>query len=272
MRGGQGRGYDDDYSRSASDYGRSSDDYSRMGGQTGGQYGGQYGGQSRGGYGSYGSGGGMAGGMGTNYGTSFDDGMMSRGSQDYGQDYRRDDYSRGVGSRSIAGMSGYAGGMSQGERSGDGWTKTYHAGKGPKGYSRSDDRVREDVSDRLSDDPSVDASNIEVSVSNGEVTLSGTVDRREDKRRAEDCAESVSGVNHVQNNLRVGSGSGSSGSGSSAASGSGSGSTGTSSTDTYGSTTSGSGSTMTGSTSGSTAGSTGGSMSSDSSSSSGKSR
>jgi hypothetical protein len=78
-----------------------------------------------------------------------------------------------------------------------------HAGRGPKGYTRSDDRIREDVCDRLTDDPSVDASDIEVKVSNCEVTLSGTVDRREAKRRAEDCAEQVSGVRNVQNNLRV---------------------------------------------------------------------
>ena len=40
-------------------------------------------------------------------------------------------------------------------------------------------------------------------MSNCEVTLSGTVDSREAKRRAEDCAETISGVKHVQNNLRV---------------------------------------------------------------------
>ena len=37
----------------------------------------------------------------------------------------------------------------------------------------------------------------------GEVTLSGTVNRRDQRRRAEDIAESVSGVKHVQNNVRV---------------------------------------------------------------------
>jgi Flp pilus assembly secretin CpaC len=59
------------------------------------------------------------------------------------------------------------------------------------------------VNDRLSDDPHVDASEIEVTVSSCEVTLSGTVDSREAKRRAEDIAEQVSGVKHVQNNIRV---------------------------------------------------------------------
>jgi BON domain len=59
------------------------------------------------------------------------------------------------------------------------------------------------VNDRLSDDPFVDGSEVEVSVSSCEVTLSGTVDSREAKRWAEDTAEQVSGVRHVQNNLRV---------------------------------------------------------------------
>ncbi|WP_245986264.1 BON domain-containing protein [Azospirillum thermophilum] len=66
-----------------------------------------------------------------------------------------------------------------------------------------DERIREDINDRLTDDPYVDASDIDVTVSNGEVTLSGHVDHRTVRRRAEDLAESVSGVTHVQNNLRV---------------------------------------------------------------------
>jgi uncharacterized protein (DUF2267 family)/osmotically-inducible protein OsmY len=79
-----------------------------------------------------------------------------------------------------------------------------HRGRGPKGYIRSDERIREDVCQRLTDDPWVDASEIEVAVSNFEVTLSGTVENRETRRRAEDCAENVRGVTHVQNNIRVG--------------------------------------------------------------------
>jgi osmotically-inducible protein OsmY len=78
-----------------------------------------------------------------------------------------------------------------------------HRGKGPRGYRRSDARIQEDVSDRLTDDPDVDASDITVTVKEGEVTLDGHVDSRFAKRRAEDCAEDVSGVAHVQNNLRV---------------------------------------------------------------------
>ncbi|MBP2315656.1 BON domain-containing protein [Azospirillum soli] len=79
----------------------------------------------------------------------------------------------------------------------------HYGGLGPRGYTRSDERIREDVNDRLTDDPYVDASDIEVTVSGCEVTLSGTVDDRRAKRQAEDVAESVSGVRYVQNNLRV---------------------------------------------------------------------
>lgn len=78
-----------------------------------------------------------------------------------------------------------------------------HSGRGPKGYRRSDDRIREDVSDRLTDDAWLDASDIEVLVAECEVTLVGTVNDRESKRRAEQLAEAISGVKHVQNNLRV---------------------------------------------------------------------
>ena len=78
-----------------------------------------------------------------------------------------------------------------------------HRGRGPRGYKRSDQRIEEDVNERLTDDPRVDATEIQVEVRDGEVTLSGTVDSREARRRAEDVAESVPGVTYVLNNLRV---------------------------------------------------------------------
>lgn len=79
-----------------------------------------------------------------------------------------------------------------------------HKGKGPKGYQRSDDRIKEDVSDRLMDDSHLDASDIEVDVENNEVILSGSVYNREAKRRAEELVESIPGVNNVENRLHVG--------------------------------------------------------------------
>jgi osmotically-inducible protein OsmY len=94
-----------------------------------------------------------------------------------------------------------------------------YRGRGPSDYTRSDERIREDANDHLTHDPSVDATHITIKVENGEVTLDGTVDSRQAKRRAEDVVDSISGVRHVQNNLRVsdnrGGGSGGFGSGSS---------------------------------------------------------
>lgn len=78
-----------------------------------------------------------------------------------------------------------------------------HRGRGPSDYVRSDDRIREDVNDRLTEDYWVDASRIGVTVAGGEVTLDGAVDSKRAKRRAEDLADDVTGVKHVQNNLRV---------------------------------------------------------------------
>ena len=96
-----------------------------------------------------------------------------------------------------AGMGPYTGGMgSYGERG-------RHVGRGPKGWQRSDERIREDINERLTDHPHVDASDIEVSVKEGEVTLTGTVDDRQAKRLAEDIAESVSGVRDIHNQIRL---------------------------------------------------------------------
>lgn len=123
------------------------------------------------------------------------------GTDDYGRDYGHDLESQAYGR---APRSAFGSGMGASQSDYRPWADSgEHRGRGPRGYQRSDDRIREDVSDRLSDDGRVDASDIEVTVSNGEVTLSGTVSSRDQKRRAEDIAEDVSAVKHVQNNIRV---------------------------------------------------------------------
>ena len=86
------------------------------------------------------------------------------------------------------------------------WNEGPHRGKGPKNYRRADSRIREDVSDRLSDDPYIDASDIDIKVEDGNVVLSGRVENREAKRRAADLAESIRGVTNVENRLRTGQG------------------------------------------------------------------
>jgi hypothetical protein len=78
-----------------------------------------------------------------------------------------------------------------------------HRGKGPKNYMRPPQRVKDDAADRLMQDALVDASNIDVEVKDNDLILSGTVNSRFEKHRAEALVENVSGVKEVQNNLRV---------------------------------------------------------------------
>jgi hypothetical protein len=78
-----------------------------------------------------------------------------------------------------------------------------HSGRGPKGYVRTDERILEEVCDRLSASDDVDATEITVLVSGGEVTLEGRVETRHMKRLAAELAESVSGVVDVHNTIRT---------------------------------------------------------------------
>jgi osmotically-inducible protein OsmY len=78
-----------------------------------------------------------------------------------------------------------------------------YTGYGPEGYNRSDERIHEDVCERLTQHGQVDASRIHLEVKNGEVTLRGSVPNRRMKRMVEDTVESVMGVSDVHNELRV---------------------------------------------------------------------
>jgi osmotically-inducible protein OsmY len=189
-RGGWGRG--SDYGYGSGGYGR---DYG-YGGRSRGGYGRDYGyGSQRRAYGRYGEGDYGRGG----YGREGYGGSGSGRDRDYG--YGREGSrgeEHGFFERAADEVASWFGDEEAARR-----RQMDYRGRGPKGYTRSDERIRDDVNDRLTDDWSLDASEIEVSVSSGEVTLSGIVNSRTDKRRAEDIAESVSGVRHVQNNLRV---------------------------------------------------------------------
>lgn len=151
---------------------------------------------------------------GMSYGGEFSAGSYTQG--DFGGDsddrtirgsfgaggYGRDlDYGR----RGALGHGGY-GGMGGAETGSSAYNYGMHEryrGRGPRGYRRSDERIREDVCEMLTDDPYIDASDMEVHVKDCEVTLTGTVSSREEKRRAEDLAERISGVKDVHNTLRV---------------------------------------------------------------------
>jgi len=131
-------------------------------------------------YGRYGEGGGYggAGGMGYSGGSG-------------GQGYRGGGY-------------GYGGSGNRGwsEPYGEGQQYGQHHGKGPKGYQRSDERLKELICERLRDDPHIDPSEVTVTVQGGKVTLEGTVDSRQAKNAIEEIADQF-GSQDVQNNLRV---------------------------------------------------------------------
>jgi osmotically-inducible protein OsmY/flavin-binding protein dodecin len=198
--------------------GQSAGGYRQMGG---GQYGGgQYGRESMGGgqygggqYGQYGGGqygGGQQGGSQytRDFGGQFSQfgqyggsqyGQYGRGREDYGQrrygqgmqgmnewDQNRPDFGEQV--------SQFGGAMAGRMR---------RMFRSPKGYKRSDERIREDVCDQLAQDGQLDPSEMEVSVANGEVTLSGTVPQRYMKWHAEQIIDNIGGVNEIHNQLRV---------------------------------------------------------------------
>ena len=82
-------------------------------------------------------------------------------------------------------------------------TERDYRGVGPRGYIRSPARVYEDVCDRLTDNPLVDASDIEVLISGVEVVLAGSVENAIAAARAEATARGVPGVKTVRNTLTL---------------------------------------------------------------------
>src|SRR5262249_35013803 len=78
-----------------------------------------------------------------------------------------------------------------------------YSGRGPRSFKRQDDRIEEDINEQLTRHPMIDATDIEVRVQDGEVTLQGHVDSRAAKRMAEDVAESVFGVKDVSNQIKI---------------------------------------------------------------------
>ena len=117
---------------------------------------------------------------------------MGRGGQGEGADFGQQRYSGSYG-------LGYGG--QRGESYGSMMGRFF--GKGPKGYTRSDERIKEQVSDKLEEHGEIDASEITVDVKQGEITLEGTVPDRWMKRLAEDVAEECPGVKQVHNRIRV---------------------------------------------------------------------
>jgi hypothetical protein len=76
-------------------------------------------------------------------------------------------------------------------------------GLGPVGYQRSDERICDDVNDRLTQHGWLDATHIQVEVKDCVVYLRGEVGSRADKRLAEEIAEGVSGLQDIRNELNI---------------------------------------------------------------------
>jgi len=164
-----GSGYSSQGGRfgSGSDWRSSGRDYGRTGRSYGSGYGSRYQGQRQ-----YGA---------TDWGQGRSDyGRTSLTTGDYDRDYNRDRDDESFGDK----------------------VKNFF-GMGPKGWKRSDESIKNDVSERLEEHPEINASDVEVIVTEGEVTLTGFVTDRRQKRLAEDVAEDSRGVKDVHNQLRV---------------------------------------------------------------------
>ncbi len=74
---------------------------------------------------------------------------------------------------------------------------------GPKGYQRSDERLREDICERLMEARYIDSSDVTVEVSAAKVVLEGTVPQRRMKHAIEDLADACPGVQDIDNRIRV---------------------------------------------------------------------
>jgi hypothetical protein len=146
------------------------------------------------------------------YGQGQDYGNRSYRNQGYDSDYDAQysgsssgrDYGYGDDYNDQTSGGGYRGSYRYGTSTGRGQqNQGRYYGRGPQGYSRSDENIREDVNERLTYHGDIDATNIQVKVENGEVTLEGKVADRQQKRMAEDAAEQVRGVNDVHNRLTI---------------------------------------------------------------------
>ncbi|KYG61034.1 BON domain-containing protein [Bdellovibrio bacteriovorus] len=131
-----------------------------------------------------------------------------QGSSEYREEldraYRQNSGEQNVNSPAYAPSSGFIGSSSSSsyftnQQEGQG----QHYGKGPRGFTRSDDRIKEEVCEMLTRHGQIDAQDIDLEVDNGIVTLTGTVPERKMKHLAEDCAEHCLGVKDIINNIRV---------------------------------------------------------------------
>lgn len=77
-------------------------------------------------------------------------------------------------------------------------------GRGPKGYQRSDERLKEDICERLMwRGEHLDVSEVSIEVKDGNVVLEGAVPERRMKHAIEDVVDECMGVKEIENRIRV---------------------------------------------------------------------
>ncbi len=113
--------------------------------------------------------------------------MANRGTSSYGGQM-------GGGSSQGGSGGGYGGQRLAGEARGK---------RGPKDWQRSDERLKEDICERLYHTSEIDSSEVSVSVTEGKVVLDGTVNDRGMKYAMEDLIDNVPGVKDIDNRVRV---------------------------------------------------------------------
>ncbi|AZG16804.1 BON domain-containing protein [Cupriavidus pauculus] len=142
------------------------------------------------------------------YGIAEDDGLRTapgRASWHRAADVNWQDRHEDGALRHRPGSGGRPAGMPHEQSRGYGeWVERRSQPVWPKGYTRSDERIRDDVCERLAHDGRVDLREVEVDVEAGVVTLKGSARDRGEKHRIENIAGHVMGVKDVQNQLRVG--------------------------------------------------------------------
>lgn len=75
--------------------------------------------------------------------------------------------------------------------------------RGPKGFRRSDERLKEDLAQALMFHDDIDLSDVSIDVKDAKVTLEGNVPERWMRYAIDDIAESIIGVEEVENGVRV---------------------------------------------------------------------
>lgn len=78
-----------------------------------------------------------------------------------------------------------------------------HAGKGPRGYTKRDQAILEEICEELTRDSHIDASQLSVQVVDGVVILSGEIESLEAKDRIMGIVSEVHGISQFVNEMRV---------------------------------------------------------------------